>query len=110
MKQNITMYTASVPVFKQMLTSLNAIFEMTQAYIDNKKMNPDVFLQASLFPDMFNFTRQVQIATDFAKGVVARLASVEAPAYEDNEKSFFELRGRIEKTLYFLSSISPERY
>ncbi|WP_392536932.1 DUF1993 family protein [Legionella sp. 227] len=108
MKQNISMYSASVPVFKQMLTALNAILEKTQAHIDNNKMDPNVFLQASLFPDMFNFTRQVQIATDFAKGVAARLADMEVPAFEDNEKTFFELRGRIEKTLFFLSSILPE--
>ncbi|CAM2936832.1 Uncharacterized protein conserved in bacteria [Legionella steigerwaltii] len=108
MKQNISMYTASVPVFKQMLTSLNAILEKTQAHIDNNKMDPNVFLQASLFPDMFNFTRQVQIATDFAKGVSARLADMEVPVLEDNEKTFFELRGRIEKTLFFLSKILPE--
>lgn len=108
MKQKISMYTASISVFKQMLTSLNAILEKTQSHIDNNKMNPDVFLQASLFPDMFNFTRQIQIAADFAKGVAARLAGIEVPVFEDTEKTFFELRGRIEKTLFFLSGILPE--
>lgn len=108
MKQNISMYSASIPVFKQMLTSLNAILEKTQAHIDNNKMDPNAFLHARLFPDMLHFTRQVQIATDFAKSTAARLADKEIPVFEDNEQTFFELRGRIEKTLFFLSSISPE--
>lgn len=109
MKHNtISMYTASVPIFKQMLSALNSILEKTQTHIDNNTMSPGVFLQATLFPDMFNCTRQIQIATDFAKGVTARLAGMEVPLYEDNEKDFFELRGRIEKTLAFLSSIPAE--
>ncbi|HHF7383135.1 TPA: DUF1993 family protein, partial [Legionella anisa] len=108
MKQQISMYAASIPVFKQMLTSLNAILEKTQVHIDHNKMNPETFLQASLFPNMFHFTRQVQIAADFAKSVPARLAGMEVPVFEDNETTFLELRGRIEKTLLFLSNIHPE--
>jgi hypothetical protein len=58
---------------------------------------------------MFNFIRQVQIATEFAKSVTARLAGIEAPIFEDNETSCLELKARIEKTLIFLSTIRPEQ-
>lgn len=108
MKQSISMYQASVPVFKQLLTALNDILHKTQAQITANKIAPETLLQASLFPDMFNFTRQVQIATDFAKGVTSRLAGLEAPAYEDSETSFNELQARIEKTVQFLADIKPE--
>ena len=108
MNQTISMYDASVPVFKQLLTALNDILNKTQKHIASQAITPDSLLQASLFPDMFNFTRQVQIATDFAKGVTCRLAGLEVPAYEDNEVSFDELQARVEKTLQFLGNIKPE--
>lgn len=103
----ISMYNASVPIFKQLLTALNAILDKAETHVINNKMAPDILLQASLFPDMFNLTRQVQIATDFAKGVTARLAGIEVPVYEDNEVNFQELQARISKTLLFISSVTP---
>ena len=103
----ISMYNASIPVFKQLLSALNAILIKTERML-NDEMKPETLLQARLFPDMFNFTRQVQIATDFAKGVSARLAGQEVPVYEDKETTFGELQARIAKTLQFISSITPE--
>jgi hypothetical protein len=105
----ISMYSASVPIFQQLLNSLDAILTKAEAYTITRKVDPDTFLQASLFPDMFPFIRQVQIATDFAKGVTARLAEIEVPSYEDNESSFQELKARIAKTLAFISSIKPNQ-
>ncbi len=102
----ISMYNASVPIFKQLLSALNAILDKAETHVINNKMAPDILLQASLFPDMFNLTRQVQIATDFAKGVTARLAGIEVPVYEDNEVNFQELQARISKTLLFISSVT----
>ena len=105
----ISMYSASVPVFKQLLTSLSAILTKAETHTVNNKMDADTLLQARLAPDMFNFTRQVQIAADFAKGVSARLAGMDVPVYEDNELSFADLQARIAKTLQFISSIAPEK-
>lgn len=105
----ISMYSASIPVFKQMLNSLSTIITKAEMQAKENNMTPDALLQASLFPDMFNFTRQVQIATDFAKGVSARLAGMEVPSYEDNETSFAELKSRIEKTIHFISDMDPAK-
>lgn len=105
----ISMYDASVPVFKQLLTALGAILNKTEAQIMKNDIDPDTLLQANLYPDMFNFIRQVQIATDFAKGVSARLADMDVPAYEDNETSFEALQARITKTIAFITSIAPEK-
>ncbi len=103
----ICMYNASVPIFKQLLGALSAILGKAETQAINNKMTPDLLLQASLFPDMFNLIRQVQIASDFAKGITARLAGVEPPVYEDNEVNFQELQSRIAKTLLFISSVKP---
>lgn len=106
---SISMYAASIPVFKQMLNSLNDILSKAEAHAVDKKIDPNALLQARLFPDMFSLTKQVQIASDFAKGISARLAGVSVPSYEDNEQSFSELHARVAKTLAFISELTPER-
>ena len=104
------MYTTSVPVFKQLLNSLSAILTKAEALSTEKKFEPTVLLDARLFPDMFPLIRQVQIATDFARSVSARLAGVEVPAYDGNEQSFTELQERIGKALSFIESLTPDQF
>jgi len=103
----ISMYQASAPRLINSMRNLSTILDKTQAYIDAKKIDPAALLQFRLFPDMLNLTRQIQIATDTAKGVVARLAGVEIPAYEDNETSVAELQARIAKTIAFIEGFTP---
>jgi hypothetical protein len=102
---SLSIYTASVPVFRQLLGSLAAILEKAEAHADLKKIEPDALLKARLFPDMFPLLRQVQVAADFAKGTVARLGGVEVPRYEDVETDFAGLQARIAKTLAFIDSV-----
>lgn len=103
----ISLYAASVPVFKQMLASMSAVLTKAEQHATAKNIEPNALLQARLFPDMFALVRQVQIAADFAKSVSARLAGVDVPTYEDNEQTFIELQARISKTLAFLDSLTP---
>jgi len=103
----ISLYAASVPVFRQMLNSLHDILGKAEAHAEARKIEPDVLLQSRLYPDMFPFVRQVQVAADFARGVSARLAGHEVPKYADEEKTFGELRALITKTLSFLDTCEP---
>jgi hypothetical protein len=104
----ISMYAASVPVFRQILGSLAAILEKAEAHVDANKLDPDALLQARLFPDMFPLVRQVQLATDFAKGAAARLAGIEVPRYDDVERDFAGLQERLAKTLAFIDSVDED--
>jgi hypothetical protein len=103
------MYDHSIPVFAKMLGNLAAILEKGAKHCEARKIEPAALLDARLYPDMFPFTRQVQTASDQAKGCAARLAGLEVPKYEDNEKSFDELKARIAKTLAFVGGIKPEQ-
>jgi len=103
----ISMYQASAPRFAHTLKSLSAILAKAQAHCEAKKIDPLVLTSARLYPDMFPFSRQVQVACDSAKGAVGRLAGVEIPKHEDTEKTFDELRARIDKTLDFIASVKP---
>jgi hypothetical protein len=105
----ISMYQASVPVYSRMLTNLAAVLEKAAAQAEAKKIDPTVLINSRLYPDMFPLVRQVQVAADNAKGPAARLAGLEPPKYEDNEKTFPELRERIQKTINYLKIIKPEQ-
>jgi hypothetical protein len=102
------MYQASVPAFLQMLMSLSAILDKAEAHAGERKIDPAVLLGYRLAPDMFPLTRQVQIATDHAKGCCARLAGVEVPKYPDDETSFADLKSRIARTVEFVRGFAPE--
>lgn len=107
---SLSMYAASVPVFRQMLGSLDGLLSKAEAHATGKKIDPDALLHARLFPDMFPLARQVQIACDFARSVPARLAGVDVPAYEDVERTFPELRARVAKTLAFIDGLDAASF
>lgn len=107
---SLSMYDASAPRLAQMLRNLDAILATAAAHAAGKKIDPAVLLGARLFPDMLPMVKQVQIATDHAKGAVARLAGAEVPRYEDTEQSFDELRERIAKTVAFVESFTPAQF
>lgn len=105
----ISMYSASVPVCRQMLGALSNVLGKAAAFAESRKIDQSVLLSSRLAPDMFALARQVQIATDTAKGAVARLAGVEVPRTPDEETSFAELQDRIASTLAFVASFNPEQ-
>jgi uncharacterized protein len=104
---SISMYQVSVPRFVNILGNLANILDKAQAYADAKKLDAVALTSYRLFPDMLPMTAQVQIACDAAKGVVARLAGVAIPAFEDNEKTLAELKARAAKTVAFIQTITP---
>ena len=112
MKETMThaIYTASIPVFKQLLGGLKQVLAKTEAHVEARKINPDALLQARLFPDMFTLLRQVQVASDFAKSVSARLAGVEVPSLEDSELTFAELQARIDTVLAFIGGLDEAKF
>jgi hypothetical protein len=102
----ITMYAASVPVFIRMFENLIHILDKASAYATDRKIDPVVLVNYRLHPDMLPLSRQVQIATDIAKGCAARLAGVEPVRYEDNEATLEELMARVRKTIDLLKGFS----
>jgi uncharacterized protein len=106
---SISMYSASAPVFANMLRNLSHFLTKAQAHADAKKFDAANLVNARLIADMLPFSKQVQIACDAAKLGLARLAGVDAPKFEDNETTLTELKARIDKTLEFIASIKPEQ-
>jgi len=104
------MYTHSVPVFKQMLTALKTILAQASEHATSKSIEPDALLQARLFPDMLPLLKQVQIAADFSRGVSARLAGVDVPTFDGQEKNFADLNALLTQTLAFLDTLDAAQF
>jgi len=101
-----SMYSASIPVFTKVLTNGKGWLDKAATFAEAKKIDVSVLLNSRIAPDMFHFTRQLQIASDAAKGGCGRLAGVDVPRYEDNEVTVAELHARLDKTIAFLNTIT----
>jgi len=106
---SLSLYDVSIPIYDRMLRNLATFLDKAEAHAKEGGVDLKTYAEASLGHGMFAFARQVQLASDAAKGGAARLAGVEAPAMPDTETTFPELRERIAKTLAFLASVRREQ-
>ena len=102
---SISMHSSSVPIFVRNLDNLLTWLDKAQAHAEARKFDTGNYLALRLAPDMLPLVKQIQIASDGAKGCVARLAGVEIPKWDDNESSLDELRARVRKTIDYVQSI-----
>ncbi len=107
---SLSLYDASIPTFLHSLRALKTILEKAVAHAEGRKFDPNVFVTTRLYPDMFPLGRQIQIASDAAKGAAARLSGTEPPKFEDNETTMAELIARVTKTIDYLESFKPEQF
>lgn len=105
---SVSLYDVSIPVFIRMLGNLAHLMDKAEAHANEGGVDLSTYVESSLGHGMFNFARQVQLASDSAKGGGARLAGVEAPSMPDTETTFPELVVRIQKTIAFLESLKRE--
>lgn len=103
---SFSVYAASAPVFVRALNNTAAIIDKALA----AGLDETAILEARLAPDMHPFPRQIQMASDAAKGAVARLAGVDVPSMPDTETTLAELKERIAKTVAFIESMDAAAY
>ena len=106
----MTLHEQTVPTFCRMLRSLSALLETARKHAEASGYDVSALLAARLFPDMFTLTRQVQLATDFAKGACARLAGEPVPRWEDTESSLDDVQARIGRALAYVEGFAPARF
>ena len=103
-------FDQSITGFSQSLRNLSAILDLAKTHAETHNFDLGNLLSARLYPDMLTCTRQVQIATDFAKGAAARLAGIAVPQWEDTEITADELQARIRKALDFLGTFQASQF
>jgi hypothetical protein len=106
----MSFYDATVPAYLQILTSLSGLLTKAEAHCEARKIQPEVLLGARLYPDMLPFSKQIQLASDFAAKGCARLTQSEVPVTPDTEKSFAELRQRLANTIDYLKRFTPAQF
>ena len=107
---SLSMYDLSVPTFLHTLGTLKAVLQKAVAHAEAKKFDPNVLVGVRLAPDMLPLSKQIQIASDAAKGAGARLSGTEAPKFEDNETTMDQLIARVDKTVTYLNSVDAKLF
>lgn len=92
------------------LKTLSSLLEKAEAHAAASGADPDGYVTARLFEDMLPLSGQIQRASDTAKGAIARLAAVEAPAMADDETTFAQLRDRVAHTLAYVESVPASAF
>lgn len=105
----MSLHDLTIVQVSKMLKNLEGWLDKAVAYAESRSFDPEILVQARLYPDQYPLVRQIQSVCDTAKGTAARLAGVEVPSHPDEEKTLAELRERIHKTLAFLETITPEQ-
>jgi hypothetical protein len=100
----------TIPPLTRTLGALTTILTKGEAHCSAKGIDPQAMLAFRLYPDMFPFTRQVQLACDFAARIPPRLTGSEMPSYPDTEASFAELLARVAKVRADIATYGPERF
>ncbi len=92
------------------MKALLSLLEKVKIQASEKGIDDTTLLAYRLAPDMLPFARQIQIVSDNAKWMASRMAWVEAPKYEDNEKTLDELMARLEKTIAYIATFTEESF
>jgi uncharacterized protein len=106
----MSFYDATVPAYLQILGSLSGLLGKAEAHCKAKNIAPEVLLTSRLYPDMLPFTKQIQLASDFAAKGCARLTQSEVPSTPDTETTFEELKQRLAKTIDYVKGFKPAQF
>lgn len=87
---SLSMVTA-INAVPRLLTNLDHMLHVGEENAAARSIDPDVFLNARLAPDMYPLKKQVQAVAGLAKMAPYRIAGLEPPKYDDTEQTFAEL-------------------
>jgi hypothetical protein len=104
----ISMHSSSAPVLLRMLGNMLVWLDKAEAHATARRFDPANYLGLRLAPDMLPLARQVQIASDMAKGCMSRLAGQEVPKWADDEATLDDLRERIRRTMAHIEAVPAE--
>jgi hypothetical protein len=107
---SISLYEISIPTFERGFAVLSKMLDKAEAFAEEKKIKPEVLVNARLAPDMLSLAGQIQRMSDTAKGAASRLTGGDAPSFPDDETTLADLRARIGKTVAYLASVPQSAF
>ena len=106
----MSLYEIAVPKFSRSLKAMKQVLGKAKDHAEEKGIDPEILLNARLYPDMFPLKRQIQIATDAARRGCGKLTGVDVPEFPDSEVSFAELIDRVDAAIDFVSTLTPDQF
>ena len=107
---SVSIQQVAVTPIARGLKTLSSLLDKAKAHAEAAGSDPEAFVEARLFEDMLPLAGQIQRASDAAKGAIARLTGVEAPAMPDEEKTLADLQDRVARTLAFVESVPASAF
>lgn len=101
---SVSLSEISVDVVTQHLTGLAGVIDKAIAFAAEKKLSQAALIELRFAPDMYNFGKQVQVASFWGAMIAAKLANIEPMKFADDEKSLEDLKARVERALAFVKA------
>jgi hypothetical protein len=105
----IPFYQSSFPVLDRALANLEHVLKKGEANAKERDIDPSVFINARLAPDMATLAGQVDVATSLIKAVPHRLIGTEPPVYDEELDTFEALYARIAKARAEIGGYTAEQ-
>jgi hypothetical protein len=104
----LSLYSATVPSFQQILTSLRGVLDKGEAFADGAGMSHADLIEARLIDDMLPLSYQIKSTAVHSLGAIEGVRrGIFSPDYTTPPDSFAALRARIDETLAGLGAIDP---
>jgi hypothetical protein len=106
----MNLYDATVSVFTKHLTHVHKWLDKAAAHADARKFDVELLLPMRLAPDQWPLVRQLHAVCDVAMTSTATLAGKPPPTLADGEKSFADIRQRLQTAVDYLATFKHEDF
>jgi hypothetical protein len=89
------------------MNAQSGVIDKALAHIEAKNLDPNFLLTMRLYPDMYNYTRQVQQLSTHAARACSALGGVPMPDLPNTETTFPQLKERLAKVVDFVKQFKP---
>lgn len=103
-------YTLSYRLTSKSINNMIVLLQKVQTQLPTMNHSESDLLSSKLAPDMFDLKKQIQLISDQAKGMCARLAGINSPVMEDTETTIDQLIKRLKITVEFIQNIPEDAY
>lgn len=107
---SISAYELTIPALQRGFAVLTKLLDKAEAFAEEKKIKPEILVNARLAPDMLSLAGQIQRLSDTAKAAAGRLTGTDAPSFSDDEVTLADLRTRIQKTTDYLATVQESAF
>ena len=94
---SLSLYAVTVKPMRLTLKNLSAVIAKAEAHCEARKIDPAVFVNGRLYPDMLPLTAQIQRASDTSRFVAVRVGQVEPRPMADEEKTFADMQADLDR-------------